>query len=208
MGLAVWLAGLLSLFSFNIWADVTWIGGSLFRWLELLASGDLAPAEAGPHGTLLIEVPTARAGYRSEAIAYRRNSPVIDYFATARWAAPPAELLAAATEDALATAGLFRNVARGPAAVAADYRLDMELLYLEQDYRGGQPGHARVGVRARLIGAGGQVLASRLLTATHPASATGPEAAAVAAGAASERLLTELVRFVAEALPEGDGSSG
>lgn len=43
MGLAVWLAGLLSLFSFNVWADITWIGGSLFRWLELLASGILIP---------------------------------------------------------------------------------------------------------------------------------------------------------------------
>lgn len=175
------------------------------RTLELLASGGITPAEAGPHGTLLIETPEARAGYRGEAIAYRQESPVIDYFATARWAAPPAELLAAAAEDALATAGLFRSVARSPAAVAADYRLEMELLYLEQDYRDGEPGNARVALRARLTDAGGQVLGSRLLSASHPASTAGPEAAALAAGAASERLLTELVRFVHGVLPPPDG---
>lgn len=43
MGALVWGAGLASLFSFNIWADYTAIGGSVFRWLELTVSGLLIP---------------------------------------------------------------------------------------------------------------------------------------------------------------------
>ncbi len=43
MAALVWLAGLVTLFSFNIWADVTVIGGSVFRWLELAVSGLLIP---------------------------------------------------------------------------------------------------------------------------------------------------------------------
>ncbi|MDX1756966.1 MAG: sodium-dependent transporter [Marinobacter sp.] len=43
IGALVWLAGLASLFSFNIWADHTAIGGSVFRWLELTVSGLLIP---------------------------------------------------------------------------------------------------------------------------------------------------------------------
>ncbi|MDC0662440.1 sodium-dependent transporter [Marinobacter sp. SS21] len=43
MATLVWLAGLASLFSFNIWADKTVIGGTVFRWLELIVSGLLIP---------------------------------------------------------------------------------------------------------------------------------------------------------------------
>lgn len=43
MGLLAWLAGLGTLYSFNIWAESTWAGGSVFRWVELLVSGLLIP---------------------------------------------------------------------------------------------------------------------------------------------------------------------
>lgn len=46
VGLAVWLAGLVSLFSFNIWADYQLAGATLFRWLELMTGGVLIPAVA------------------------------------------------------------------------------------------------------------------------------------------------------------------
>ncbi len=44
MGAAVWTAGLGTLWSFNLWSDVTFQGGTLFRWIELVASGLLIPA--------------------------------------------------------------------------------------------------------------------------------------------------------------------
>ena len=44
VGAGVWLAGLVSLFSFNLWAGYLPGGMSLFRWLELLAGGVLIPA--------------------------------------------------------------------------------------------------------------------------------------------------------------------
>jgi len=43
IGLAVWLMGLGSLWSFNIWSDLEFAGGTFFRWLELMASGLLVP---------------------------------------------------------------------------------------------------------------------------------------------------------------------
>lgn len=43
MGLLVWLAGLGSLFSFNIWSDALLVGGSIYRWLEMVVSGLLIP---------------------------------------------------------------------------------------------------------------------------------------------------------------------
>lgn len=43
IGVLAWLAGLGTLYSFNIWSDVTLAGGTIFRWVELLASGLLIP---------------------------------------------------------------------------------------------------------------------------------------------------------------------
>ncbi len=43
IGVLAWLVGLGTLYSFNIWSDLTLAGGTIFRWVELLASGLLIP---------------------------------------------------------------------------------------------------------------------------------------------------------------------
>ncbi len=43
VGLAVWLVGLGSLWSFNIWSELQFAGGTFFRWLELFSGGVLVP---------------------------------------------------------------------------------------------------------------------------------------------------------------------
>lgn len=46
VGLAVWVAGLGSLFSFNIWQSYRFGGATLFRWLELVTGGVMVPLVA------------------------------------------------------------------------------------------------------------------------------------------------------------------
>lgn len=46
VGLAVWLAGLASLLSLNIWARDQYAGATVFRWLELFTGGLLIPVVA------------------------------------------------------------------------------------------------------------------------------------------------------------------
>ena len=46
MGGLVWLGGLVTLLSFNLWSDVRFAGGTLFRWLELITGGLLIPLVA------------------------------------------------------------------------------------------------------------------------------------------------------------------
>ncbi|MBK1886204.1 sodium-dependent transporter [Marinobacter sp. DY40_1A1] len=43
VGLVVWLAGLASLFSFNLWSQYRLGGATVFRWLELLTGGLMIP---------------------------------------------------------------------------------------------------------------------------------------------------------------------
>ncbi|WP_100638146.1 sodium-dependent transporter [Marinobacter salexigens] len=46
VGLAVWLAGLTSLFSFNLWTEYRLAGATVFRWLELVTGGLMIPLVA------------------------------------------------------------------------------------------------------------------------------------------------------------------
>lgn len=46
VGLVVWLAGLASLFSFNVWAEYRVGGATVFRWLELVTGGLMIPLVA------------------------------------------------------------------------------------------------------------------------------------------------------------------
>jgi len=46
VGLVVWLAGLASLFSFNLWSQYRLGGATVFRWLELLTGGLMIPLVA------------------------------------------------------------------------------------------------------------------------------------------------------------------
>jgi len=43
VAVGVWLVGLGSLWSFNIWSDLQFGGGTFFRWVELLSGGLLVP---------------------------------------------------------------------------------------------------------------------------------------------------------------------
>ncbi|MBJ6136841.1 sodium-dependent transporter [Marinobacter litoralis] len=43
VGAAVWLAGLASLFSFNVWSEYRLAGATTYRWVELVAGGVLIP---------------------------------------------------------------------------------------------------------------------------------------------------------------------
>ncbi|MBE0486130.1 sodium-dependent transporter [Marinobacter sp.] len=45
-GASVWMAGLASLLSFNLWADYQFAGATIFRWLELITGGVLIPLVA------------------------------------------------------------------------------------------------------------------------------------------------------------------
>lgn len=43
IGVAAWLAGLAVLFSFNLWSDATLLGGTAYRWMDILSSALLIP---------------------------------------------------------------------------------------------------------------------------------------------------------------------
>ncbi|TGN40560.1 sodium-dependent transporter [Marinobacter confluentis] len=70
IGLAVWLLGLGSLFSFNVWSGLEFAGGTFFRWLELFTGGLLVPLVS-----ILISVFAGWYLTRSLALRMLGNTP-------------------------------------------------------------------------------------------------------------------------------------
>ncbi|MGD8430568.1 MAG: ABC-type transport auxiliary lipoprotein family protein [Ectothiorhodospiraceae bacterium] len=159
-----------------------------------------ALADSGS-GVLEISRPSASPGYDTRDMAYRESPVELQYYAHSRWTDPPAQMLAYVLTDALDQSGLFRAVAMAPAPVTPDFRLDTDLLRLEQDFTGSPPSQAHITVRIRLLDArGGKLLAAERYDITAPAPAESPEGAAVAANRATSVLVRRIVEMVQRTL--------
>ena len=159
-----------------------------------------ADRPARPEGKLVIAVsaPRARPGFDTAQIAYVRQPHELDYFVTSRWADTPSRMLAPLLAQALEQRGGFRAVAHNPAAVAADLRLDTELVRLQQDF-GVRPSRVDLALRAQLVDLRStRVLAAMEFTETENAPHEDAYGGVIAANRALQRMLARVADFCAE----------
>lgn len=85
---------------------------------------------------VVIEVaqPRARAGFDTPQMAYIRQPYELDYFAASRWADAPTRMLAPLLAQVLEQTGSFRAVVQAPTNVPADFRIDTEIVRLQQNF--------------------------------------------------------------------------
>jgi len=162
----------------------------------------VAPPPSAPPGapTLVINPPTAAAGFDSQRIIYVREPHKLEYFAHSEWVDPPARMLTPLLAAAIAGTGAFRAVVLTPSAAAADVRLDTEIIRLQHDFQS-QPSRVRFTLRAYLVeNKARRVLAWREFDAVVPAAAENPYGGVVAANRAVQTVLDELAAFCAEAV--------
>ena len=99
------------------------------------------------------------------------------------WLDAPPRLLAPLLVRAAEATGAFRVVLLAPAGAATSWRLDTELLRLQQHFSGAGPSQVRLTLRAVLVDAQSRaVLASREFDASVPAALRGKYAAFAQAG--------------------------
>lgn len=153
--------------------------------------------------SLDIAPPTAVPALATSAMAYRQRNLERRYYAANRWVKEPAQLLQPVLLRVFEEAGVVNTVWANAGGGRAHYRLETQLLELEHDYRGSQAGHGRVELRVRLIDNGrGRVLATRRFEATAASDEPGPAGGARAINEALGEVLTDLVRWVPETIPE------
>jgi cholesterol transport system auxiliary component len=160
------------------------------------------PAEAAPQAkrdlVLEVTVPRARPGFDTPQMAYTRRANELAYFARNRWVDAPANMLAPLIAQALEQSGGFSAVVQAPTLVAADLRLDTEVVRLQQDF-GVKPSRVQFTLRAQLIDVRTRrVLASTKFDESEAAPSDDPYGGVIAANRALGRLLERLAKFCAK----------
>ena len=168
--------------------------------LYLLDAQPAGAAKRAPRNLVLaVEAPRARPGFATAQMAYVRDAHRLDYYANNRWVDAPARMLAPLLARSLDRSGAFRAVVGASSPVAADLRLDTELVRLQQDFAT-QPSRVQLTLHAQLIDLHTrQVLGTMEFDAAESAPSEDAYGGAVAANRALQRVLEQLVEFCAAA---------
>ena len=149
---------------------------------------------------LIVTTPRAHGGYDTHRIAYMKQEYGLRYFTRSRWADTPARMLAPLLADAIQATGQYQSLYAVPGSIAADYRLDTELIRFHQDFTQ-QPSVVRITLRAQLIDLReSRVVATKQADIIESATTDDSYGGVVAANKAIGQLLDELAQFSADQL--------
>jgi cholesterol transport system auxiliary component len=167
--------------------------------LEYPAIPVSSPAADAP--LLLVTEPRANGAIDTVQMAYLQQAYGIRYFTHSRWVDTPARMLAPLIAAALQGTDRLQAVYRTPGSIAADLRLDMDLIRFYQDFTR-HPSGIHITVRAWLIDLQRhRPLATRQFDFTVAADTEDAYGGVVAANTAVPRLLEALAGFCLENLP-------
>jgi len=165
---------------------------------HVASPSNAAAGSAGAAPTLVVNPTRAAPGFDSRHIVYVRAAHQLEHFAHSEWVDTPARMLAPLIVAAVEGSDSFRAVGLTASGVAADLRLDTELLQLQQEFNGG-PSRVRFTMRAYVLdGANRRVLAWREFDATVASASDDPYGGVVAANRAVQDVMAELASFCAQ----------
>ncbi len=149
---------------------------------------------------LLISKPEAMAGYRTEQMLYVNKQFSLAPFAKNAWSNPPADMLYPLLVERFQESHAFRAISSSPYADKADYRLDTQLLTLNQNFLK-KPSQLHFTAKITLTRIkDNHVLGSRLMNYHIPCRSNTPYGGVVAANQAATRFTTEALDFVLSAV--------
>lgn len=154
---------------------------------------------AAPAGApvLVVAVPRAAPGFDSPRMLYLRRPQALEAFAQNEWVDTPARMLAPLLVRSLQDSGAFAAVLQAPSAAVGAWRLETELIRLQQDFST-RPSQLRLALRAVLVDTTSrQVIGWREFDETVAAATDDPAGGAAAAHQATQRVLAALTEFCA-----------
>lgn len=161
-----------------------------------MANGSATPSLTAP--TLVVNPPSAAAGFDGSHIIYICAPHQLSYFAHNEWADPPARMLAPLLLKAIEKTGFFRAVVLTPGAASGELRLDTEIIRLQHEFQT-SPSRVRFTLRATLVDdKTRRVLAWREFDVIEPASSEDPYGGVLAANRAVQTVLDDLSQFLTE----------
>ena len=145
--------------------------------------------------TLLISKPEAMAGYQTEQMLYVKTPFTLEPFAKNAWVNPPAAMLYPVLVKHFQNSHVFRAITSTPFADKTDYRLDTQLITLNQNFLSKQSTLNFAAKIALTRVSDNRVLASRLVVKRIPCSKNTPLAGVIAANQASTAFTEDTLAF-------------
>jgi cholesterol transport system auxiliary component len=151
--------------------------------------------QVGRSGTLMVLPPDTRPIYDTTQIAYSTKQYQISFFGENRWAETPSQMLQPLLVQTLLNTHRYHAVVTPPYAGRYSYVLRTHILTLQQDFTH-SPHTVNWVVRADIFNAAtNQIIASKQFVVSEPIRQLTPYAGVLAANRATEKLLTQLMRF-------------
>lgn len=146
--------------------------------------------------TLHVTAPDAVAEYQTSQMLYIKKPFQIEAFAKNAWITPPADMLYPLLVQSMQGTGYFHAVTSGTNASEADYRLDTQLLALEQNFLK-KPSVIEFSVKVILSRTtDNQVIASRIINQQIPCPMDTPYGGVIAANKAALLFTAAVAKFV------------
>ncbi|RUR19237.1 hypothetical protein ELY21_04995 [Legionella sp. km535] len=148
------------------------------------------------HVSILVTAPDAVAGFQTEQMMYVKKPYQLEAFVKNAWTSPPADMLFPLLVQSLQRTGYFYAVTSSPYSEEADYRLDTQLLTLDQNFLK-KTSVLEFDVKVVLTRTSdNKVIGSRIISQHIPCLADTPYAGVVAANKASLQFTAQAVDFV------------
>ena len=164
--------------------------------LEFTPAAPVPGREGMP--VLVVTAPRAHGAYDTTRIAYMQQQYGLRYYVRSRWADTPSRMLMPILAEAISATGEFQALSGSPGRLAADLRLDSELLRFHQDFTV-QPSQMHITLRAKLVDLNDQrMIATRLFDIQEAAASEDTYGGVQAANRAVARLAEQLSRFCLE----------
>ena len=164
--------------------------------LELFSRHKLA--EKKSNNSILVSKPEAMAGYQTEQMLYVQKPFELNAFAHSAWISSPPNMLYPLIMQSLQRTGFFYAVASGPFVDKTDYRLDTQLIELQQNFLV-KPSAMELVVKVVLTRVEDtRVVSSRTFTARVPCPADTPYGGVIAANNAMRAFTAQLSAFVVD----------
>jgi cholesterol transport system auxiliary component len=150
--------------------------------------------------SILISQPEAMAGYQTEQMLYIEKPYEITAFLHNTWISPPANMLYPLIIQSLQKTGYFYAVASGPYVEKADYRLDTQVIALQQNFLP-KPSVIELVVKVVLTHIeDNRIVSSRVINESVKCPLQTPYGGVIAANRATQAFTAALSKFVVETI--------
>ncbi len=146
--------------------------------------------------SILISQPEAMAGFTTEDMRYIEKPFEVSTFVHNSWVSSPGNMLYPLLMQSLQKTGYFFAVASGPYLDKADYRLDSQIITLQQNFLT-KPSTMEFRIKIMLTHVSdNRVIVSRIFNENISCPIDTPYGGVIAANKASEKFTQELAKFI------------